>query len=423
MSVSAESVQEAFVVEQAARISGHLDVSIDASPLDLGVDSVGLLRLASALQERFGVPVDFTELFAAESLRELARSLTARAGATAARDRRDVELDAGIRFTHAGAAAAAPGHVLLTGATGFVGRHLLGRLLERSDATIHCLVRAENARAAQERLSSRSERVVSVAGDLSLPRFGLPESAFQELAERVDTVVHCGADVSRLRGYRNLREVNVRSTEELLRLAAVSTGAFHLVSTISATGTGGYGLSKRAAEKLVEQAAGRGLRTAIYRLERVSGATDTGQWQDRDFYAMMIKGSVAARCFPDFGAEWDEIWTPVDEVADLLAAAISMPRVTGTIQFTGGKIRYADVVEWTRSYGCDFDVLPTEQWAKRISEDPGNPAYPVAARMRLAENEDELPEMSFDQPVEIDVRTVSSTVSERIFHGYLDKLL
>jgi nonribosomal peptide synthetase MxcG len=424
MSVSAESVGEAFVVQQVAQISGRPDVSVDASPLDLGIGSIGLLRLASALQERFGVPVDFAELFAAESLRELARILTVQAGDTTACDfRGDVELDVDIRFARAGAAAAAPGQVLLTGATGFVGRQLLSRMLAHGDATIHCLVRAEDAHAARERLPSRSERVVAVAGDLGHPSFGLPESAFQVLAEQVDTIVHCGADVNHLMGYRNLRAVNVLATKVLLRLAAVNTNAFHLISTISASGTGGYGLSKRAAEKLAEQAAGRGLRTAIYRLGRVSGATDTGQWQDRDLYAMLIKGSVAAARFPDFGADWDEVWTPVDEVADRLAAAISMPRVTGVLQFTGGEIRYADVVKWTRSYGCDFEVVPAEQWATRIAEDPENPAYPVAARMRLTEDEDELPAMTFDQPAGIEMDTLSSTVSERIFHKYLDQLL
>ena len=67
-----------------------------------------------------------------------------------------------------------PGPVLVTGATGFVGRHLVEELLRR-DGTIHVLVR-EGSRGRLEELIERwgaADRVVPVVGDLSKPALGI----------------------------------------------------------------------------------------------------------------------------------------------------------------------------------------------------------------------------------------------------------
>ena len=77
-----------------------------------------------------------------------------------------------------------PGEVLLTGATGFLGAHLLSELLAATGARVHCLVRAHDENAALSPASGappsgselpvpRGQRVVPVPGDLAQPRLGL----------------------------------------------------------------------------------------------------------------------------------------------------------------------------------------------------------------------------------------------------------
>src|SRR5439155_481894 len=79
----------------------------------------------------------------------------------------------------------APRSILLTGATGFLGAFLLDGLLQRTDAIIHCLVRAADEGRAWQRLRGNHERyglwreehqgrLRPLPGDVSAPRLGMP---------------------------------------------------------------------------------------------------------------------------------------------------------------------------------------------------------------------------------------------------------
>ena len=71
----------------------------------------------------------------------------------------------------------------VTGATGFIGRHLLERLLQRK-GTIHCLVRKESLakfKALREELGAGEDRLVAVVGDLAKPKLGVAAAAQKEL--------------------------------------------------------------------------------------------------------------------------------------------------------------------------------------------------------------------------------------------------
>ena len=121
-------------------------------------------------------------------------------------------------------------HVLVTGATGFVGRFLVRDLLaHRSELTVHCVVRAESAERGFERLRANMQhaetwddafasRIHVYAGDVSQPRFGLPEADFGRLCREIDAVYHLAADPNLVASYRSLRQVNALGVREVLRL-------------------------------------------------------------------------------------------------------------------------------------------------------------------------------------------------------------
>src|SRR5438309_8886249 len=100
----------------------------------------------------------------------------------------------------------APGGVLLTGATGFVGMELLARYLERTDRRVYVLVRGANDRAVAKRVDRtlrslfgpdhpHAERVVAIRGDVTRPGLGLRDGGAW-LAEQVSEIVHGAASVS-----------------------------------------------------------------------------------------------------------------------------------------------------------------------------------------------------------------------------------
>jgi nucleoside-diphosphate-sugar epimerase len=201
----------------------------------------------------------------------------------------------------------APGqaHFLVTGATGFLGAHLLRALLSRGHA-VTALVRHGRSGPAEERFRrvlgwlgvgpKEASRAKVVAGDVAEERFGLAEREWRDLAAGVDEVVHCAASTAFTESRRTeLERVNIRGTAITLALAAAgSTASFHLVSSAYAAGrvegtvtedwceppgfTNAYEESKQRAEALARAAcAGCGVRLTIYRPAIVYGDSVSGR--------------------------------------------------------------------------------------------------------------------------------------------------
>src|SRR5687767_1429404 len=109
------------------------------------------------------------------------------------------------------------GAVLLTGATGFVGKEILDRFPDRG-RRVFALVRANDDAAAAARLAPHA-RLTPVAGDIERPGLGLAARTAAKLADEVTTVVHCAASVSFDLPLADSRRVNVDGTRHVLELA------------------------------------------------------------------------------------------------------------------------------------------------------------------------------------------------------------
>lgn len=120
--------------------------------------------------------------------------------------------------------------VLLTGATGFLGRFVLRDLLHgKANLLVHCIVRAKDSGHGFRRLRRALEeaeiwndeyapRIRIVTGDLTAARFGLGKPEFAHLCQQVDAVFHLAAEVNLASSYRNLRKANVFSTRNVIEL-------------------------------------------------------------------------------------------------------------------------------------------------------------------------------------------------------------
>ena len=121
--------------------------------------------------------------------------------------------------------------MLLTGATGFVGREVLSRFLERDGRHVFALVRAEDDDHAAGRLPGH-ERLTAVAGDIEQTNLGLARGSSERLRREVTTVLHCAASVSFDMPLDESRSVNVEGTRRVLDFAR-SCGRLERFSYVS----------------------------------------------------------------------------------------------------------------------------------------------------------------------------------------------
>ncbi|MBK4214843.1 AMP-binding protein [Paracoccus caeni] len=175
--------------------------------------------------------------------------------------------------------------ILLTGATGFLGGHVLAAALERLplDEVVYCLIRPRN-RDAQSRLDTLAPgldhaRIVAVTGSIDDPRFGLDGATYDSLCRQVRQVIHCAATVNLAVDRARMEEWSRTGIQTVLQFCR-DAGADLRFSSSSAVfpetggphpegpttlyeGCSGYGAAKIAAEAEI---AASGIPAAIVRL-------------------------------------------------------------------------------------------------------------------------------------------------------------
>lgn len=282
-----------------------------------------------------------------------------------------------------------PSTVLLTGATGFVGAHLLAHLLAEPDIQVLCLVRADSPEHASQRVHASltlwgmptdfGSRVTAIPADLARPGLGLsPEQ--HVLLTRCDSIVHVAAEVGLARDYDTLRGVNVLGTLAVLQLAMDgSPTPVHHVSTLAVAHDleefsplhpglrDGYQQTKWVAEDLVRQAHERGLPVTVYRLSRVLGTPGVGPFNEGEYLWRILLSGIRAGALPDLGHS--EAWTPVEHVASVVAGAVSRGERGGGVQHIAlsAPVRWADIVDWVADYGYPVRKIPVKRWLARMT--------------------------------------------------------
>jgi thioester reductase-like protein len=303
---------------------------------------------------------------------------------------------------------------LLTGATGFLGSHLLIELLRRPGARVVCLVRARQAVEGRARLGRvlvqyRLPDVVAdgqvevVTGDLTRPGLGLSPGEWERLAVTVDSIHHAAALVNWVASYEGLRAVNVDGTRSLLRLACHGPAKpVHFVSSLAvcyavdgpahvsedddvlaraARLPLGYAQSKCVAEALVRQAGERGLPVTIVRPPLVSGAQRPGVSNPDDLVSALLKGCIEMGVAPDL--DWKVDCVPADVVSDAAVrlATVATPGSPRVFHLSSPRARsWRECVLWLNLAGYDVRLVPYPAWLARLEaavEVPGHPLRPL----------------------------------------------
>ncbi|WP_129311568.1 amino acid adenylation domain-containing protein [Streptomyces sp. L2] len=311
-----------------------------------------------------------------------------------------------------------PHRVLLTGATGFQGGFLLDQLVKSGVREVWCLVRASDADAARRRLAGRMRRygldydavkdhVIPVPGDISRPRLGLSDEAFDDIARSVDAIVHSGSLINFAYPYSSMKRTNVDGVLTLLDLATTHRRKpFHHVSTIiTLVGFGtadvryvmedqplahaerislGYAESKWVAERLVSEAAARGLPVSIYRPYEISGTRDRGIWNTDTLMCAWFRTIAETGLAPDVELPLD--FVPVDYTAEAIVHILHTQRPDGRVYNLTNPHdgRLSLLVDRLRHMGYRVKKIPYGEWVDMVTElTREDPHHPMTAFMPM----------------------------------------
>ena len=376
---------------------------------DVGGHSLAGLEITLGIERLFAIELSGAEVYEYPTIGELAAFLQHRGpnmesrAALAEDSILDPEISpkGAVRTTRLSEASA----VLVTGSTGFLGAFLLDELLRTTgkDTRYYCLVRDRTSGRGRpgnrvvETLKfyglagqSEEDRIIPVPGDLTQPCLGLENGQYRELADKIDLVFHCAASVNYAYPYSAAKSHTVGGTLEMLKFAcSVTTKPIHYISSngIFPGGDdapylenndidgfldrmeGGYNQAKWAAERLVWQAASRGLPVCIFRPGNIGHHSATGAVNPNDFLSLIIKACARLGCAP-LAPGWFFEMTPVDFLATAITKiagdASHFGRVYNAVQ--QDPVPADHVFAHMESHGYVSERVPIGEWKARLEE-------------------------------------------------------
>ncbi|GLA29172.1 putative NRPS-like protein biosynthetic cluster [Aspergillus niger] len=334
------------------------------------------------------------------------------------------------------------GRVFLTGATGFLGAHILHQLLTMpSVQKVACLIRGQDAVDASTRVQQTLEKynlwddrvettqkIMVLHGDMADPTLGIGEKQFKWLINWASVVFHVGARVNWCQPYEAHHVPNVVGTRNVIRAAMLGRRkALHYVSSIDVwTVTGfinkvdrvyedesldphlnalpydtGYAASQFVAEQIVRRARASGLPTAIYRPGFIIGHSKSALANEKDYFSRLIMGSIQCGCFPHLPDQFLDYVT-VDYVAEAILHIASSRENLGRSYHIVPPDRSLSVghdqkCEMLREIGYPVEMVDYKEWVEKIRDSPGNalesmmpllyePVYEGLSRLQTSKN-------------------------------------
>ena len=230
----------------------------------------------------------------------------------------------------------------VTGATGFIGRFLVGKLLARK-GTIYVLARRgskDKLKALQARYPEQADRIVPIWGDLTKPKLGIKADQLAELVGKVKHVFHLAAIYDLSASAESQQAANIDGTRNAVLFAeAIKAGCFHHCSSIAAAGLykgtfredmfdeaegldHPYFRTKHDSEGIVRNECSRPYR--IYRPAIVVGHSETGEIDKIDgpyYFFTLLKRmrELLPAWMPTMGFEGGRInMVPVDFIVNAM---------------------------------------------------------------------------------------------------------
>jgi thioester reductase-like protein len=395
-----------FVRNVFQNFVGPIDFDDDTLFTDLGTNSLTVVEMLSKLAYTSGTEIDIRQNTSSLTVKDLSNYIQLSLKGEKHKPLNlstECTLDENIRPQQKYTLQPEQCHnIFLTGSTGFLGAYLIKSLIKQSknkNITLFCHVRAESQQKAMERIINNmqffhcweekfKDKIVPVPGDLKKPNLGIENNLYLTLCNTIDAVYHNGAMLNFLFPYNQLKQTNVNGTIECLRFACTNKPKyFHYISSYSVydnpshfektvlesdplTSSEGYFLgyteTKWVAEKLVAEAATRGLQTTIYRPGEITASSKENIWKLEDMISRTIVGCIQMSAAPNISINLP--LTPVDYVSNAITYISRQTKAIGKcFNLTNRNVtNFKTIINFVKNAGYNLEILPYEEWTEKL---------------------------------------------------------
>ncbi|CAL7867289.1 hypothetical protein FUSNEC_GEN_295_03220 [Fusobacterium necrophorum subsp. funduliforme] len=246
--------------------------------------------------------------------------------------------------------------ILLTGATGYLGIHILNELLEKTNSKIILIIRSDDDTNAKNRLENifnyyfdkplkkALNRISILKGDISEKYFALSKTRYNNLSREVDCVIHCAAKVSHYGQYEEFQKNNVIGSKNIIEFAKINSwkkvnyiSTTYIVNEIddslltewetprSSSEENYYIKSKIEVENIISMERKKGLDIDIFRVGNLSFNTNTCKFQknkEENAFYNLLSAYFKLGVIPNIDLEFME-FTNVDLAAEAIIKLIT----------------------------------------------------------------------------------------------------
>ena len=291
------------------------------------------------------------------------------------------------------------GNVLLTGATGFLGIHMLHSLLKSAPGDVYCLVRRGKNVEAKARLKNLlfyyfedardfGERLKVVEGDMT-------DEKCLENIQNIDTVINCAANVSHFARDSTTFDVNINGTKNLIAFCQKHNARLIHISTVSVAGFSVDGFpskdikmdetmlyfgqnlenkyvhSKFMAERAVLESAVHGLDAKIMRVGNLMARNKDGEFQinaKTSNFLGRLRAYHAVGCFPYSAYHTTTELAPIDSTT---SAILHLARTSGSCRifhpYNNHQLFMGDIILTMKDLGIQIEMVEDDVFQHALS--------------------------------------------------------
>ena len=381
------------------------NISIDDDILEIGADSLTLMKVSIDLLEK-NYKVNIQDFYEYKTIRNINDNIKSKHPL-------HKNLNGNVYYTFNtdfSNQKAKIENILLTGATGYLGIHILYYLIKNTNTNIYCLIRDKNNVDATDRIINKfkfyfnedispllNNRVIVIKGNIINENLNIPLNKYNKLGHKVDTVIHSAARVDHYGDSETFKNINIDGTNHVLEFCKKFNTKLNYISTISVSGTNIpdtknietfnesslyigqnyedniYIKTKFEAEYNVYKAMQSGLDVCVYRLGNIMSRFSDGQFQEnykQNASYNRLHSFIQLGKFPESLSNLEVDFSPVDLCAKIIVNMSSYKSSYGKVFhiLNNNKLKFSEILEYFNNLGYHIDIIPDDKFYRFLTK-------------------------------------------------------